>query len=268
MPLRFVEKNGILLLVSTLLESANVRHAFTTRRGGVSTGEFSSLNLRISCADSRENVFKNYELLADTLGFETKNVVMSHQVHSNFVRRADAGEGLFAPDRPNADGLVSDRENLALFVFSADCVPILLADTATGAVAAVHAGWRGTALGILGEAVRRMAEEYGTNPADIVAAIGPHISQDRFETGGEVYDAMRAHFGEKTDEHTIKRGEKFFPDLGLLNREELIRAGVCLENIDLDTHCTMCEPEYFWSHRRTGDARGVQGAVILPGGSR
>lgn len=268
MPLRLVEKNGITLLVSTLLESANVRHAFTTRRGGVSTGDFASLNLRISCADTRENVYKNYEILADALDFEMRNVVMSHQVHSNFVRRADAGEGLFAPDRPNADGLISDRDDLALFVFSADCVPILLADRAGGAVAAVHAGWRGTALGILGEAVRRMTEEYGTDPANVVAAIGPHISQASFEVGGEVADAMRLHFGEEADEFMYKRGEKFFPDLGLLNREELLRAGVLPENIDLDTHCTLLEPELFWSHRRTGDARGVQGAVVLSGGSR
>lgn len=265
MGLRMIKERGLTLLVSDKLMEAGARHAFTTRRGGVSGGEYASLNLRISCGDDPENVYENYDLLAEAVGFSRENVVMSRQVHSSSVRRADAGEGLFRPDRPDADGVISDNASLALMVFTADCTPVLIFDPATGAAAAVHAGWRGTAAGIAGRAVERLAEEYGAEPRRLVAAIGPHISRDRFETGPEVAEAMLRHFGDAAAPLCPKRGEKFFPDLGMLNFTELERAGLRAENIDLDTRCTMCEPEYFFSHRRTGGRRGVQGAVIMPG---
>lgn len=264
MSFRLVETDGIEIFVSEKLEKAGAVHAFTTRVGGVSGGDYASLNLRVNCEDSRENVEKNYEILARTLGFSIDDVVMSRQVHGKLVRRADAGEGLFRSDRPDADAVISDRP-LALFVFVADCVPILLYDRATGAAAAVHAGWRGTALDIVGAAVERMAEEYGTRARDIVAAIGPHICCGCFECGGEVGDAMAEEYGADVARFLVKKGGKVHPDLGLINMYALARAGVSERNIDLCDECTRCTPKLFWSHRLTGDRRGVQGAVILPG---
>lgn len=264
MSFRLVKRDGIELFVSEKLEKAGAVHAFTTRVGGVSEGDYASLNLRINCDDTRENVEKNYEILAKTLGFSTTDVVMSRQVHGKLVRRADEGEGLFRPDRPDADAVISDRP-LALFVFVADCVPILLYDTATGAAAAVHAGWRGTALDIVGAAVERMADEYGTHAGDIVAAIGPHICGDCFECGGEVGEAMIERYGAFIERFLVRKGEKVHPHLGLINMYALARAGVPERSIDLCDECTRCSPELFWSHRLTGDRRGVQGAVILPG---
>ncbi len=266
--MRRVDRNGIRYFVSPLLESCGFRHAFTTRLGGVSEGAYASLNLRIACDDKPENVRKNYEILAETLDFSIENVVMSRQVHSNFVRFVDRGEGLFDPARPDADGLVAADPDLALFVFGADCVTILIADPTTGAAAAVHSGWRGTALGICGDAVRSLAERFGSRTSDLVAAIGPCICKDCFEVGGEVADALCSHFGEISPKILEKRGEKFHADLGALCREELLRAGILPENVEMSGRCTKCEPELFWSHRRTGDARGVQAAVILPGGAR
>ncbi len=264
MSFRLVERGGVKLFISEKLENAGAVHGFTTRVGGVSDGDYASLNLRINCSDSRENVDKNYDFLAKTLGFDTGSVVMSRQVHGKLIRRADVGEGLFRPDRPDADGVISDRP-LALMVFVADCVPILLYDPVTGAAAAVHAGWRGTALNIVGEAVARLRTEYSVNPRNLTAAIGPHICPDCFECGGEVADAMTERYGGEVARFIRRGQEKVYPDLGLINVFALADAGLSERNIDLCDVCTRCNPELFWSHRRTGDRRGVQGAVIIPG---
>jgi YfiH family protein len=125
-------------------------------------------------------VLKNYEILGDALGFEPGKLVLSHQTHTDIVLRVgekQAGAGLFAPELPECDALITNEPGVGLVIFTADCTPILLQDSVTGAVGAVHAGWRGTAADIAGKTVAAMTREFGSDPADIRAAIGPNIAQ-------------------------------------------------------------------------------------------
>ena len=239
-------------------------HCFTTRFGGVSSGHLSSLNIGIRRGDAWENVLKNYEVLGSALGFDIRKVVLSHQTHTDIVLRvgqAEHGSGLFAPELPECDALVTNEPGTALVIFTADCTPILLHDPVTGAVGAAHAGWRGTASSIAAKTVEAMVREFGSRPGDITAAIGPNIGQCCFETDADVPQAMIAAFGPKAEEFIRKSGDKYYVNLKEINALVLRRAGV--EHIDISTDCTACQNERFWSHRITGGLRGSQGAVII-----
>lgn len=244
-------------------EGIQVPHAFTTRFGGVSTGYLESLNIGMHRGDSPENVAKNYEILGSALGFDPKNVVLAHQVHENTVRVVTAADcrGLDHRAYPECDGLVTNEAGIALVVFTADCTPILLSDPVTGAVGAVHAGWRGTALDICGKAVEAMVSAFGCDPGNIRAAIGPNIGFCCFETMEDVPLAMVNTFGEAAKEWIRPRGDKFYVNLKEINRYALLRAGVT--KIQVSNNCTVCESNRFWSHRVTKGQRGSQGAVIL-----
>lgn len=169
--------------------------------------------------------------------------------------------GLCHRDYPKCDALVTNTPGVALLVFTADCTPLLFFDPVTGAVGAAHAGWRGTAQAIGAKVVRAMAENFGTKPENIRAAIGPNIGMCHFETDHDVPDAMRAAFGPEVDAYIEKRGEKYHLDLKQINAMVLRRCGV--EHIDLSRDCTVCSCDRFWSHRATGGERGSQGAVIV-----
>ncbi|MBQ3215427.1 MAG: peptidoglycan editing factor PgeF [Oscillospiraceae bacterium] len=257
-------KNGELeYLISNRI---GVPHCFTTRFGGVSQGHLSSLNLGIRRGDEWENVLKNYDIIGNELGFDRRKIVISHQTHSDTVRvvgQADAGAGLYAPELPECDALVTDVAGLALAIFTADCTPILLHDPVTGAVGAVHAGWRGTAASIAGKTVATMVANYGSRPEDIRAVIGPNIGQCCFETHEDVPQAMWESFGTEAGAHIRQSGEKFHIDLKALNLLVLQRAGV--RRIDVSNHCTACQNHRFWSHRVTGGLRGSQAGIIVCG---
>lgn len=239
-----------------------VPHCFSTRLGGVSQGFLSSLNLGSHRGDTTENVAKNYQILGDALGFEPNKLVMNHQVHSDTVRLVtrDDCRGLDNRDYPDADALITREPGLALAAFTADCTPVLLWDSCTGAVGAVHAGWRGTVADIAGKTVRAMAEHFGTDPADLVAAIGPNIGVCCFETDADVPDAVRAVLGAEAEAFITQSGDKYHVDLKGVNAALLRRAGV--ENIHISTECTACRPDRFWSHRVTRGQRGAQAAII------
>ena len=164
---------------------------------------------------------------------------------------------------------------MALVCFSADCTPILLHDPVRHAVAAVHAGWRGTALGIAVRCVEKMTRDFGTDPGDLQVAIGPCIGPCCFETDRNVPEAMIAALGPEAEQFIrpalrqdmpgedpcFAAKEKYFPDLKQLNTLWLRRVGVRV--IDICCDCTRCQPYRFWSHRVTGQARGSQAAVIM-----
>ena len=244
-------------------EGIGAPHAFTTRLGGVSREQFSSLNIAMHRGDSAENVRKNYAILAKTLGFDTDALVLTRQVHSDIVRtvtRKDAW-GLDHKVYPQCDGLITRDPGVALGIFTADCTPILFHDPITGAVGAAHAGWRGTAADIAGKTVRAMVGELGCNPADIRAAIGPNIGPCCFETDQDVPDALAAAFGDEVWEHIRPQQNKYYVNLKEINALALRRAGV--KNIEISAACTMCQHDRFWSHRYTRGDRGSQGAIIV-----
>ncbi len=254
-------RNGTLEYIAA--PGISVPHCFTTRHGGVSTGSLSSLNIAMKEGERRENVEENLRILARELGIGPQNLVLTRQTHSAIVRAVDGSDrrGLCHRDYPECDGLVTNTPGIALVVFTADCTPILLHDPVTGAVGAVHAGWRGTAAAIAARAVEKMGECYGSRPEDIHAAIGPNIGPCHFETDADVPEAMIAAFGEEAAPFVEKRGNKYHLDLKAINALVLRRAGV--KAIDISGECTMCEPDRFWSHRYTRGDRGSQGALIL-----
>lgn len=239
-------------------------HGFTTRFGGVSTGYLESLNIGIHRGDTWENVLNNYQILGDAIGFDPHHAVLSHQTHTDTVRQVwgvDAGAGLFAPELTECDALITDVPGLALVVFTADCTPILLHDPVTGAVGAVHAGWRGTAAGIAGKTVSAMEKAFGAKPEDIRAAIGPNIGPCCFQTDGDVPEAMVTALGKEAETAIRPDGNKYYVNLKELNALVLRRAGV--RHMDICRECTACQPHRFWSHRVTGGLRGSQGAIIV-----
>ena len=250
-------------------EGISVPHCFTTRYGGVSEGYLDSLNLGIHRGDKAENVVKNYEILGNALGFEVEDLVFTRQTHTNIVRVVGAenrGEGLFREVEPECDALVTNTPGVVLAAFTADCTPILLHDPVTGAVGAVHAGWRGTVADIAGNAVRAMADHFGAKPEHIRAAIGPNIDVCCFETHADVPDAVRDVLGEEAEGFIVPDAEKFRVDLKGVNAWLLRRAGV--QDIEISTECTACRPDRFWSHRRVGNDRGSLAAIIVREGER
>jgi len=244
-------------------EGISAPHCFTTRFGGVSTGIFASMNIAIKEGESEENVRKNLDILAASLGFDTGNLVTTRQTHSDIVRVVTKGDhiGIFHRDYPECDALVTNDPGTALMIYTADCTPMLFHDPVTGAVGAAHAGWRGTVSAIGAKTVRAMAEHFGCDPANIRAAIGPNIGLCHFETDADVPQALTDAFGEAVKAHIRRNGEKYYVNLKEINAQILRAAGV--RHIEISESCTYCEHHRFWSHRFTRGQRGSQGAVIL-----
>lgn len=238
-------------------------HCFTTRRGGVSTGVLSSLNIGAHRGDDEANVKENFRRLSEALGFDMKALVLSRQTHSDIVRAVTKADhaGLDHSVYPECDALITNDPGTVLAVFTADCTPILLWDPAAGAVGAVHAGWRGTAAQIASKTVRAMTENYGCRPENIHAAVGPNIGACCFQTDADVPEAMIESFGPEAQAYIRSEGKKYYVNLKELNALALRRAGV--SRIEISTDCTMCQHERFWSHRYTRGQRGSQGALIV-----
>ena len=253
----FIIKNDI--IASPRL---GVPHGFSTRLGGVSEGMFASMNLGPSRGDNPDHVRENFRRFCGLAGCDPLRMVRTHQVHGGYVHPVgaqDAGDALASGAPCDCDGLMTDAAGVTLMIFSADCIPVLLFDPVRRAIAAVHAGWRGTALRIAAEALRQMSEVYGSRPADVRAAIGPGISACCFETDADVPEAMP--WAEKHIK-TIGR-QRFSVDLKAANRQLLLEAGVPPEQIAVSKDCTMCRSDLFWSHRRDGAQRGSMAAVIM-----
>ena len=257
-------KNGVTFLTADTLSDGGVLHGFSTRLGGVSPAPWDSLNLDDRRGDDIANVQENFRRLCAALDTDVQRAVLSRQVHRSDVRRVtaeDCGKGLWRPqDYDSADGLVTDVPGIPLIVFSADCNVLLLHDPVRRVIGAAHAGWRGTAAGIAAETVRVMAQDYGCDPADIRAAVGPAIGQCCFETDSDVPEALRATLGAAAEPFMVWNGSKWHIDLKAVNALWLQKAGVT--RIDVCSHCTACRPDLYWSHRKMGLRRGEQAALI------
>lgn len=259
--------NGVTFLAADGFQAAGgVAHGFSTRLGGVSTGIYASLNLGSTRGDDPDCVRENYRRFCAAIGADVHHVVMTKQVHDTVIRTAtprDVKADLYDPEGYECDGLITNVPGLALTIFSADCIPVLLYDPVKRVIAAVHAGWRGTAGDIAGKAARQMQTDYGCRPEEILAAIGPGISQCCFETHADVPEAMTAALGEIVKEHIISlENGKFRVGLKEINAALLRRAGVAPGHIEISADCTACLPEKYWSHRVTQGERGSQAAMI------
>lgn len=214
-------------------------------------------------------VWRNRQMLGQTAGFDARRLVTGQQVHSTciaVVTDREAGRGAMNRESrlPATDALVTDRPGICLMVLSADCVPVLLYDPHRQVVAAIHAGWRGTAGEIAARTVQVMQEKFGCSPEEIWAGIGPSIGKCCFEVEEEVVRAFQHLFPDR--ETVVSAGRKpgkYQVDLWEANRLELQRAGLLPENIEIAGLCTVCHPDRFFSYRRDGQAAGRFGAGIV-----
>lgn len=231
----------------------------TTRHGGVSQGTFGELNINPFCGDTAEHVRENRSILCHTLGIDDSSLLLPHQVHG-VESRDIAAEFLSLPAAvqrqllEGVDCLMTDVKGICIGVSTADCIPVLLYDPVHHASAAVHAGWRGTLARIVRKAVRDMKVCYQSNPADLLAVIGPGISLDSFEVGQEVYDQFA---GAGFNMGAIARmDKKWHIDLPASNRLQLEAVGVQPGHIQDCGICTFRNSDQFFSARKLGTESG------------
>lgn len=222
---------------------AQVRHGFFTRKGGASSGVFHGLNCGSGSSDQSEIVSINRTRVAGAMDVPVDHLLTVHQVHSPDVLTVDAPLG---PDRPKADAMVTAVPGLALAVLTADCQPVLFADTQSGVVGAAHAGWRGALDGVL-EATIEAMEALGASRGAIQAVIGPSISQRAYEVGPEFLDAFLAEDRDNARFFAGGDGDRALFDLPAYGLHRLRRAGV---EAEWTRHCTYSDPDRFFSYRR------------------
>lgn len=253
------------LTYNKLSEIDFINHAFSTRLGGVSSGIFESMNLSFE-HDDFDCVTENYKRFCAGAGFDFDTLVASSQDHHTFVRvckKEHCGIGIYRPkDIQSVDALVTNEQGVTLVTYYADCTPLFFVDTKCKAIGLAHAGWRGTVGKIGAEVIKTMTENYGTDPADLVCAIGPAISVCCYEVDKECADNFYALGLDDSKFVFPKSDGKYMVDLLECNRQILVDAGVKSENITLSDLCTKCNSELLWSHRATGGKRGTMSAFM------
>ncbi len=241
-------------------------HCFTTRLGGVSSGDCTSLNLSFNRNDSRENVLANYHIIAGAIGADFNKMVLSHQVHDNKIRyvgSGDAGKGLTREsDIIGYDGLTTDVPGIPLVTFYADCVPVLMLDPVKKAITAVHSGWKSTLANISLEALRLMQERYKSNMEDLQVAVGPSICKNCFEVGAEVYELFMDKYP-WCDTYIDRFNDKYHINLQQIIKRVLTDSGVPEKNILLSDTCTKCNNDMFFSYRGDRRKTGSLAAIMM-----
>lgn len=255
------------LTYNSLSEIDFINHAFSTRLGGVSTDEFTSMNLAFNRGDSPENVTENYKRFCKSAGFDYESLTASSQDHHTFVRavtKENVGVGIYKPkDIESVDALITNEPGVTLVTYYADCTPLFFVDTKQKAIGLAHAGWRGTVGRIGDNVVKKMQSLYGSDPSDIKAAIGPAISVCCYEVDKPCADNFLALDELDSTKFVFPKGNgKFMIDLLETNRQILVHAGVKNENITVSDVCTNCNSELLWSHRATKGHRGTMSAFM------
>ena len=261
--------DGVEYLSYPLLEKTGmVNHGFSTRIGGVSEGVCSSMNLSFARGDKEVAVRENFRRIAAALDVKVENMVFSKQTHTTNVRvvtEEDRGKGTVKPlDYDQVDGLVTNIPGLCLATFYADCVPLFFVDPVQKAIGLSHSGWRGT-VGKIGKiTVETMRKEYGTDPADVLAAVGPSICQKCYEVSEDVIEQFRINYEQKYWEELFYKKENGKFHLNLWKANEIVfgEAGIKAEHIAVTNVCTCCNPDVLFSHRASHGKRGNLGAFM------
>ena len=257
---------GVGLLTFDALDRVDfIRHGFSTRNGGVSEGEFASMNLSFGRGDPGENVEENYRRICAALDVDPALLVSAHQDHHTGIRRVfaeDGGTGVWKPGfAESIDGLCTDVPGVTLVVHCADCVPLYFVDPVHRAIGLAHAGWRGTAANMAGTMVEKMHREFGTEAADLIAAIGPSIGPDHFEVDPPCAEEFLKLPASEQFVRDDSNG-KFHVDLWECNRQFMLAAGIPAEQITVGGVCTMCHSDLLFSHRATKGHRGGMAAFL------
>ena len=259
--------NGVPLLTYPLLERTNVvKHGFSTRLGGVSTGDCATKNISTTRGDAPEAVEENKRRLAGALGVKVEDFTFTYQTHTTnvaVVREEDRGTRFM-----ETDGMVTNVPGICLVTFYADCVPLYFVDPVKKVIGLSHSGWRGTVHKMGKVTVEKMTEVYGTNPADVVAAVGPSICQDCYEVSEDVIAKFRDSFEKCHWQQLFYQKEeqreagKYQLNLWKANELVLKEAGIPKEQIAVTNLCTHCNPNVLFSHRATGGKRGNLSAFL------
>lgn len=244
-----------------------VKHCFSTKKGGVSSGVYEAMNLQFR-DDDRNNVIENYKILCSAVGIDYKNIVFSSQVHDDFIYCAeenDRGKGLlFESDIINKDGLITDKPGVALTTFYADCVPLFFLDPVKKVTALSHSGWKGTVKQIGAKTINKMINDFGCSTDNIIAGIGPSIGVCCFEVDKPVVEEFinKIPFSEEFIYKDSQKNGKYKIDLQNINKTIMINTGLKPENIEMAELCTKCSHELFFSHRVMGAERGSLAGII------
>ncbi|MBR4760402.1 MAG: peptidoglycan editing factor PgeF [Lachnospiraceae bacterium] len=259
-----IERESVTFLSYKIFDGQPVKCGISTRLGGVSTGHVGTMNMSTTRGDDPECVVKNHLLFAKAVGYDRSRLVMSDQIHETRilkVQEKDAGGGVL---QRGVDGLMTDVKNLPLMTFYADCVPLMFYDKMNQVIAMAHSGWKGTVAKIGAICLSEMNREYGTNPGDVLAAIGPCICQNCYEVDEPLLIAFREAFGAKADEWFVAANKKdhYLLDLASACRYTMEHAGVPAAQIAMPDLCTCCNPEFLFSHRASGGKRGNLSVVL------
>ena len=227
-----------------------IRHLFTTRAGGVSQGIYESLNLSFSRGDDAAAVFENYRRVAETLQTTPEAIVTSDQTHTTNVRyvgKEDQGKGIICQrDYTDVDGMITNEPGVVLATFYADCVPLYFVDPVHHAIGLSHSGWR------------------GTDPKDLLCAIGPSICQSCYEVSDDVAKAFMQAFPDHIPQILEdKKNGKYQLDLWKSNEIVMREAGVLKEHLAVTNICTCCNDKQLFSHRASKGKRGNLGAFLM-----
>ena len=271
------EKNHVpYIQFKNLSATGIVKHGFSTRKGGVSTGIFSSMNLNFKRGDDPDAVMENYRRMAAALNMRVEDMVLSDQTHTTNVRvitEEDRGKGILKPqDYSDVDGMITNVPGIVLVTSYADCVPLYFVDPVRKAIGLSHSGWKGTVGHIGQKTVEKMHEVYGSEPKDIVAAIGPSISLKSFEVGTELVETFRAsEVWTKEDTETLfwihPDTHKYHIDLWRANRLQLLYEGVEESHILQADLCTYEQVDELFSARRLGINSGrILSGIRIQGG--
>ena len=239
-----------------------VTDGFSTRLGGVSEGCFLSLNLSFDRGDDRAAVAENFRRMGEALGVRCEDMVLSQQTHTTNIRIVtdeDRGKGITRErDYTDIDGLITNVPGICLVTTYADCVPLYFLDPAKKVIALSHSGWRGTVGKIGKKTVELMHVKFGSDPADILAAVGPSVCQDCYEVSADVIDRFKEVFDRSVWEELFyeKPDGKYQLDLWKANEKIFLEAGIRKEHIAVTNVCTHCNSRILYSHRAMGDKRG------------
>ena len=239
-----------------------VRHGFSTRLGGVSEGYYASLNLSFDRGDRKEAVRENFRRIGEAMGVRCEDMVLSRQTHTTNVRvvtEDDRGKGIVRErDYTDVDGLVTNVPGICLVTSYADCVPLYFVDPVKRVIGLSHSGWRGTVAKIGKKTVEVMNDTFGSDPGDILAAVGPSVCMDCYEVSKDVIERVKEAFAEHLWEQLFYRKPDGKYQLNLWKANELIfrEAGISEEHITVTNVCTHCNSDILYSHRAVGDKRG------------
>lgn len=260
--------NGLVYYTIPSFEDTGlVRHGFSSRLGGVSTGECASLNLGFKRKDSPENVRENFRLFCEALGVDPSQMVFTDQVHKDkieYITEAHAGMGFMRASKiTETDGFITDKPGIALVTFYADCVPLFFLDSVHKAIGLSHSGWRGTVAKIGAKTFMAMQERFGTKPEDCLVGIGPSIGKCCFEVDQPVADEFSKAFPGHDEKLIEPRDIKYHIDLWEANRIQLAESGIPDANITVSSLCTCCNKDIFFSHRGDKGRTGSLAAILM-----